>query len=177
MSKMNAPYTLNCKGKSIFDNEETGLYQYGEKVPIHLKVTLTIKEAAEYSNIGINKIDSMIRMPNCPFVLYVATKKIVKLRVFLDENGKTNLSLADVNGSILSVSQFTIYADLHKGNRPSYVTCLKGELASPLYDYFNSCLKKLNVETKTGVFGADMKVNLVNDGPYTLVLDSDELGF
>ena len=104
-------------------------------------------------------------------------QKIVKLRVFLDENGKTNLSLADVNGSILSVSQFTIYADLHKGNRPSYVTCLKGELASPLYDYFNSCLKKLNVETKTGVFGADMKVNLVNDGPYTLVLDSDELGF
>ena len=93
-------------------------------------------------------------------------QKIVKLRVFLDENGKTNLSLADVNGSILSVSQFTIYADLHKGNRPSYVTCLKGELASPLY-----------VETKTGVFGADMKVNLVNDGPYTLVLDSDELGF
>ena len=104
-------------------------------------------------------------------------QKIVKLRVFLDENGKTNLSLADVNGSILSVSQFTIYADLHKGNRPSYVTCLKGELASPLNDYFNSCLKKLKKKKKTGIFGADMKVNLVNDGPYTLVLDSDELGF
>ena len=87
------------------------------------------------------------------------------------------ISSADVTGSTLSVSQFPIYANLPKGNRPSYVTCLKGELASPLYDYFNSCLKKLNVETKTGVFGADMKVNLVNDGPYTLVLDSDELGF
>ena len=104
-------------------------------------------------------------------------QKISKLRVFLDENGKTNLSLSDVNGSILSVSQFTIYADLHKGNRPSYVTCLKGELASPLYDYFNSCLKSLNIDVKTGVFGADMKINLINDGPYTLVLDSDELGF
>ena len=84
MSKMNAPYTSNCKGKSIFDNEETGLYQYGEKVPIHLKVTLTIKEAAEYSNIGINKIDILLKQPNCPFVLYVGTRKLVKRKEFED---------------------------------------------------------------------------------------------
>lgn len=103
--------------------------------------------------------------------------KIKKLRIFLDANGKTNLSLDDVGGSILSVSQFTIYADLHKGNRPSYVNCLKGEFASPLYDYFNECLKNEGIDVKTGIFGADMQINLINDGPYTLVLDSDELGF
>ena len=81
---MNAHYTSNCKGKSIFDNGETGLYQYEEKVPIHLKVTLTIKEAAEYSNIGINKIDTLLKQPNCPFVLYVGTRKLVKRKEFED---------------------------------------------------------------------------------------------
>lgn len=103
--------------------------------------------------------------------------KISKLRVFLDENGKTNLSLKDVNGEILSVSQFTIYADLHKGNRPSYVDCMRPEEATKCYDLFNEELRKLDISVKVGVFGADMKVSLVNDGPYTLVLDSKELGF
>ena len=97
--------------------------------------------------------------------------------LFLDENGKTNLSIFDVGGSVLSVSQFTLYANLKKGNRPSYVEALKGEESILLYQMFNSELKKCNLDVKEGVFGADMKVELVNDGPYTLVLDSKELGF
>lgn len=104
----------------------------------------------------------------------VATK-ISKLRIFLDENGKTNLSIFDVGGEILSVSQFTIYADIRKGNRPSYTTCMRPEEATKLYDYFNEELRKLNLHVETGIFGADMKVSLINDGPYTLVIDSKEL--
>lgn len=104
-------------------------------------------------------------------------QKISKLRVFLDENGKTNLSIFDVGGSVLSVSQFTLYANLKKGNRPSYVEALKGEESILLYQMFNNELKKCILDVKEGVFGADMKVELVNDGPYTLVLDSKELGF
>ena len=88
-----------------------------------------------------------------------------------------NLSIFDVGGSVLSVSQFTLYANLKKGNRPSYVEALKGEESILLYQMFNSELKKCNLDVKEGVFGADMKVELVNDGPYTLVLDSKELGF
>ncbi|MBQ9266063.1 MAG: D-tyrosyl-tRNA(Tyr) deacylase [Bacilli bacterium] len=103
--------------------------------------------------------------------------KVSKLRIFLDEYGKTNLSLNDVGGEILSVSQFTIYANLRSGNRPSYTECMRPEEASKLYDFFNQELKNLGYEVKTGVFGADMKVSLVNDGPYTLVIDSKELGF
>ena len=104
-------------------------------------------------------------------------QKISKLRVFLDENGKTNLSIFDVGGSVLSVSQFTLYANLKKGNRPSYVEALKGEESILFYQMFNNELKKCILDVKEGVFGADMKVELVNDGPYTLVLDSKELGF
>lgn len=104
-------------------------------------------------------------------------KKVIKLRIFLDENGKTNLSLKDVGGEILSVSQFTIYADIHKGNRPSYVNCLRPDEATLLYDYFNEKIATYGFPVKTGVFGADMKVHLINDGPYTLVIDSKELGF
>lgn len=104
-------------------------------------------------------------------------QKISKLRVFLDENGKTNLSIFDVKGEILSVSQFTLYADLHKGNRPSYINALKGEEAILLYKDFNDELRKCNLVVKEGVFGADMKVSLINDGPYTLTIDSKELGF
>ena len=104
-------------------------------------------------------------------------EKVIKLRIFLDENGKTNLSLKDVDGEILSVSQFTIYADIHKGNRPSYVNCLRPDEATLLYDYFNEKIATYGFPVKTGVFGADMKVHLINDGPYTLVIDSKELGF
>lgn len=104
-------------------------------------------------------------------------EKISKLRVFLDENGKTNLSIFDVNGEVLSVSQFTLYGNLRKGNRPSYIEALKGDESIILYKKFNEFLRERNLHVEEGVFGADMKVNLINDGPYTLVLDSKELGF
>lgn len=100
-------------------------------------------------------------------------KKVVNLRIFDDENGVMNKSILDIKGSILSISQFTLYADTKKGNRPSYIKALKGELSTKLYDEFN---KKLNeiAPTKTGIFGADMKVSLINDGPVTIIIDSKE---
>jgi len=101
--------------------------------------------------------------------------KIMKLRIFPDENGKTNLSLASVNGSILSVSQFTLYGELKEGNRPSFVAALKPDEARILYAYFNNLLKERIPSLQTGVFQADMKVSLINDGPFTLMLDSKEL--
>ena len=98
--------------------------------------------------------------------------KISKLRVFSDENGKTNLSLSDVRGSILSVSQFTLCADTNKGNRPSFVNSASREVAVKLYNLFNDELRKKGFVVETGEFGADMKVSLVNDGPFTLVLEN-----
>lgn len=102
--------------------------------------------------------------------------KLSNLRVFEDENGKTNLSIRDIDGEILSVSQFTLYADCQKGNRPSFINyCLNPTEASKLYDYFNNLLLKMGFVVKTGVFGADMKVGLINNGPFTVILDSKEL--
>lgn len=101
--------------------------------------------------------------------------KISKLRVFMDENGKTNLSLLDVNGKIMSVSQFTLYADVKKGNRPSFTNCLDFNKAKELYQQFNLELKKLNLQVEEGIFGEDMKVSFVNDGPFTLIIDSKEV--
>lgn len=98
-------------------------------------------------------------------------KKITNLRIFNDEAGIMNKSILEVRGFILSISQFTLYADTKKGNRPSYKNAMKGEEAIKLFDFFNQELKKL-VETKTGVFGADMQVNILNDGPVTILLDS-----
>ena len=98
--------------------------------------------------------------------------KILNLRIFDDENGIMNKSLLDVNGSILSISQFTLYADTKKGNRPSYVNSMKASDASHLYDLFNEELKKYNVEVQTGIFQADMLVNINNDGPVTIILES-----
>lgn len=99
-------------------------------------------------------------------------KKLVNLRIFDDENKVMNKSLLDVNGSILSISQFTLYADTKKGNRPSYVNSMKASDASHLYDLFNEELKKYNVEVQTGIFQADMLVNINNDGPVTIILES-----
>ena len=101
--------------------------------------------------------------------------KILSLRVFPDEHGQINISLQDVNGSILSVSQFTLYADAAKGRRPSFVNAMSPYYAEPLYDYFNKQLELKYGKLSTGVFGADMKVTSINDGPFTLLLDSKEL--
>ena len=101
--------------------------------------------------------------------------KLSKLRVFEDENGKMNLGLRDVGGDILSISQFTLYADASKGNRPSFNLALKGDEAIKLYDYFNEVLTNLGFRVEKGIFGADMKIRLLNDGPVTIILDSEEL--
>ncbi len=102
--------------------------------------------------------------------------KILSLRVFPDEHGQINISLQDVNGAILSVSQFTLYANASKGRRPSFVDALRPGEAEPLYDFFNEELARLSGKhIETGVFGADMDVHSINDGPFTLVLDSKEL--
>ena len=97
--------------------------------------------------------------------------KILNLRIFEDENEKMNLSLLDVKGSILNISQFTLYADCSKGRRPSYVKALSGDKSSILYDEFNTKLKETGVPIETGIFGADMKVSLINDGPITIMLE------
>ena len=102
-------------------------------------------------------------------------RKLLGLRIFSDENDKINLSLADVNGQLLLVSQFTLYADCKKGNRPSFTDAARPEEASELFDYIISECKKQNYEVQTGIFGADMKVSLLNDGPFTIILDSDDL--
>lgn len=103
-------------------------------------------------------------------------KKLIGLRIFEDADVKTNLALKDVDGSLLLVSQFTLYADCRKGNRPSFVKAGAPAHAEALYQYvIESCKKEVPV-VKTGVFGADMKVSLQNDGPFTIVLDSKELG-
>ena len=101
--------------------------------------------------------------------------KISKLRVFPDENGKTNLSLKDVGGEILSVSQFTLYASIKDGNRPSFVDAMAPKEASDLYDYFNEKLTVTGIHIQKGIFGADMKLSFTNDGPFTLMIDSKEL--
>ena len=100
-----------------------------------------------------------------------AVRKIVNMRIFSDAEGKMNLSVKDIEGEILSISQFTLHADTKKGNRPAFVKAAPPELASRLYDEFNQLLAQ-EVPTKTGVFGADMQVELINDGPVTIILDT-----
>ena len=102
------------------------------------------------------------------------TRKIAKLRVFEDAEGKMNLDIAAVNGQILSISQFTLYADTKKGNRPSFVKAARPEVAIPLYEAFNQSLEMQGLGVATGQFGANMQITLINDGPVTIIMDSKE---
>lgn len=103
------------------------------------------------------------------------TKKLLGLRIFEDENGKTNLALKDVEGELLLISQFTLYADCKKGNRPSFVHAGKPDAANEMYQYIiKKCKEEIPV-VEQGIFGADMKISLLNDGPFTIILDSDEI--
>lgn len=99
-------------------------------------------------------------------------RKMINLRIFEDENGKTNLSLKDVDGELLLISQFTLYADTRHGNRPSFLTAGKPDMAQKMYDYIVEETKKYQFHVETGEFGADMKVSLTNDGPFTILLES-----
>lgn len=101
--------------------------------------------------------------------------KISGLRIFEDENGKMNKSLKDINGTILSISQFTLYGDAKKGFRPSFTKAMRPDEAIKLYNTFNDMLRNNGIHVETGIFGADMKVNFTNDGPVTIILDSDKL--
>ena len=100
-------------------------------------------------------------------------EKISKLRIFEDENGKMNLSIMQTGGSVLSISQFTLYANCRKGNRPSFDGAGEPVHAKAMYLYFNEALRKLGIHTEEGIFAADMKVELLNDGPVTIIMDSD----
>lgn len=118
--------------------------------------------------VGINDMDTEA-------IVEKVADKIAKLRIFEDENGKMNLSLDAVEGKILSISQFTLFADCKKGNRPSFDKAGNPEHAKELYAYFNTYLRSLGIVVEEGVFGADMKVALLNDGPVMILLDSDTL--
>lgn len=100
------------------------------------------------------------------------TQKIINLRIFNDTDGKMNLSIQDIKGEILLVSQFTLYASTKKGNRPSFIQSAKPEIAIPLYERFIEKIKQTGIEIQTGTFGADMKISLTNDGPVTIIIDS-----
>ena len=102
-------------------------------------------------------------------------EKLLKLRIFPDKDGKTNLNISQIDGEILAVSQFTLYADLTQGNRPSFVNALNYNDTLPLYDYFVKRISNVYPKVKFGIFGADMKVSLINDGPFTITIDSKEL--
>jgi D-tyrosyl-tRNA(Tyr) deacylase len=101
-------------------------------------------------------------------------KKMINLRIFSDAEGKTNLSLHDVNGSLLLISQFTLYANCRKGNRPSFTAAGNPTLANELYEYIIEQCRREITNVQTGIFGADMQISLTNDGPFTIILDSDE---
>ena len=133
------------------------------------KVEVSNKIVGEI-NFGLVLLVSFTEGDNEDKINYLVNK-ITNLRIFNDENDVMNKSVLDINGEILSISQFTLYADTSKGNRPSYVNALNGEKAKILYDLFNKKISEV-VKTKTGIFGADMSLSITNDGPVTIILDS-----
>ena len=115
--------------------------------------------------VGFSKEDTISDIEYC-------VQKIKKLRIFNDENNQMNLSIDDIEGQILSISQFTLYGDCRKGRRPNFMAALGGEEAKKLYDQFVLMIKECGIKVETGIFGADMKVDIQNDGPVTILLDS-----
>lgn len=113
-----------------------------------------------------------IKSTDCKQDVDYLVKKLTNLRIFSDQNGKMNLSLKDVNGELLIVSQFTLYGNCKDGNRPSFIESAKPDVAIPLYEYFIEECKKIIPVVQTGKFGADMQVSLTNDGPVTIIIDS-----
>ena len=136
------------KAKVEVDNKTVGSIGKGFLVLVGITHTDTEKEADYLAN------------------------KLCKMRIFEDENGKMNLSLKDVGGELLIVSQFTLYADCAKGNRPSFIEAARPEQATPLYEYFCKKCEEQGIKVEKGVFGAHMEVSLLNDGPVTIVLES-----
>ena len=116
--------------------------------------------------LGITETDTEVDM-------VALADKILKFRVFEDENGKMNLSLTDIGGELQIVSQFTLYADCHHGNRPSFIAAAKPDFAEPMYEKFVEYCTKTGMSVKTGVFGADMKIDFINDGPVTIILEAE----
>ena len=134
------------------------------KVLVDGKITGQIKK-------GLVVLVGFTHNDNIDDINYI-TKKIINLRIFDDEKGVMNLSIKDTLGEILSISQFTLYADTNKGNRPSYINAMKSSDAKELYDKFNEALKDNGINVKTGIFGSNMDVQIRNDGPITIIIDS-----
>ena len=143
-------------------------------------VQRSLNSSVEVDNKIIGKIDSglviLVGFTDTDEIKDIdyMVNKVLNLRIFDDENGVMNKSLLDINGELLVISQFTLYADASKGRRPSYVKALSSEKAIPLYELFISKLKENNVKVETGEFGAEMKVNITNDGPVTIWIESRE---
>lgn len=144
---------------------------------MRIVVQRCIKASVEVDNKIVGKIDNGLMLlvgftqGDTSKEIDFMVDKVINLRIFDDEAGVMNKSLLDTGGSILSVSQFTLYADASKGRRPSYVNALSGDLAVKLYEEFNQKLKDKSVQVETGIFGAEMKVELINDGPVTILLE------
>lgn len=138
------------------------------KVTVDGKVTGAIEHGLMLL-VGLTHEDTVKDLEYC-------AKKVANLRIFEDEKGKMNLSIKEVGGSILSISQFTLYGETKKGNRPSFIEAARPEVAEPLYHQFNQILRETyDIQVETGIFGAMMDVSLVNSGPITIILDSKEI--